>query len=74
MSEDELDTELQERLLEADHQQYTDDAVNAVLLLAAQAELTQLRSAAAAQQPRPEQANSLYHTIAVIWVFGSRAT
>lgn len=45
-SEDELDADLQERLAEAEQQQYTDDALNAVLLLAAQAEIVQLRASA----------------------------
>lgn len=49
-SEDELDADLQERLADAEHQQYTDDAINAVLLLAAQAEMAQLRASSAPQQ------------------------
>ena len=43
-TEQELDSDLQERLAEAEHQQDTDASLNSVLVLAAQAEIDQLRN------------------------------
>ena len=43
-TEQELDSDLQERLVEAEHQQDTDASLNSVLVLAAQAEIDQLRN------------------------------
>ena len=43
-SEQELDSDLQDRLAEAEHQQDTDASLNSVLVLAAQAEIDQLRN------------------------------
>ena len=47
-TEQELDADLQERLAEAEHQQDTDASLNSILVLSAQAEIDQLRSAVAA--------------------------
>ena len=47
-TEQELDADLQERLAEAEHQQDTDASLNSILVLSAQAEIDQLRSAIAA--------------------------
>ena len=44
VSEQELDADLQERLAEAEHQQDTDASLNSILVLAAQAEIDQLRN------------------------------
>ena len=44
-SEEELDVDLQSRLAEAKHEAATDDAINGVLLLSAQAQIAQLRNA-----------------------------
>lgn len=44
MVEQELDSDLQERLVEAEHQQETDASLNNVLVLAARAEIDQLRN------------------------------
>ena len=43
-TEQELDSALQDRLAEAEHQQDTDASLNSVLVLAAQAEIDQLRN------------------------------
>lgn len=43
-TEQELDGDLQERLADAEHQQDTDASLNSVLVLAAQAEIDQLRN------------------------------
>ena len=43
VNEQELDADLQERLAEAEHQQDTDASLNSILVLAAQAEIDQLR-------------------------------
>lgn len=43
-SEQELESDLQERLAEAEHQQDTDASLNSMLVMAAQAEIDQLRN------------------------------
>ncbi|CAK0760107.1 hypothetical protein CVIRNUC_002744 [Coccomyxa viridis] len=53
VSEQELDADLQERLAEAEHQQDTDASLNSILVLAAQAEIDQLRNVITASSQEP---------------------